>query len=68
MQSLSTAITDGLNPSPNPFTVDNPRGSVAVWTDALIVVLITISAAFLCVRFNVSEMLRRWTAPPPVPM
>lgn len=63
MQLLSTASTDGLNPSPSISTVETPRGSVAVWTDALIVVLVTISAAFLCARFNVSEMLRRWTAP-----
>jgi two-component system sensor histidine kinase UhpB len=35
----------------------------AVWQDALIVVLGTAIAVALCVRLDVSEALRRWTAP-----
>jgi two-component system, NarL family, sensor histidine kinase UhpB len=34
-----------------------------VWRDAIIVVLGTAIAAALCVQFDISEALRRWTAP-----
>jgi len=63
MQSLITASTDRLQASPEVPPVEPLPGSVTVWTDALVVVLITISTAVVCARFNVSEMLRRWTAP-----
>ena len=63
MQSLSTASTDRLQASPEVPPVEPLPASVTVWSDALIVVLITISTAVVCARFNVSEMLRRWTAP-----
>ncbi len=35
----------------------------APWRDAAIVVAVTAVAALLCVRFDVSEMIRSWTAP-----
>ena len=34
-----------------------------MWQDAIIVVLLTAIVAAVCVQFNVSEALRRWTAP-----
>ena len=35
----------------------------AVWQDALVVALATAAMAALCVQFDFSEALRRWTAP-----
>src|SRR5258708_11646745 len=35
----------------------------SVWRDAIIVVLGTAIAGALCVQFDISEALRRWTAP-----
>ena len=35
----------------------------AVWQDTLVVVVATVMVAAVCVQFNVSEALRRWTAP-----
>ncbi len=33
------------------------------WQDATVVLVLTAIAAALCVQFDVSEALRRWTAP-----
>jgi two-component system, NarL family, sensor histidine kinase UhpB len=35
----------------------------AVWQDTLVVALATAIMAVICVQFDVSELLRRWTAP-----
>src|ERR1700730_13548118 len=35
----------------------------AVWQDTVVVVVATAAMAVLCVRFDFSEALRRWTAP-----
>jgi two-component system, NarL family, sensor histidine kinase UhpB len=39
------------------------RPETVVWQDAIVVVLLTAIAAALCVEFDISEALRRWTAP-----
>jgi two-component system, NarL family, sensor histidine kinase UhpB len=40
-----------------------PGARAAAWRDFAVVVMITVVTAILCVRFNVSEALLRWTRP-----
>ncbi|MGH8228972.1 MAG: ATP-binding protein [Steroidobacteraceae bacterium] len=39
------------------------RQETTVWRDSLVVVAVTVLAALLCARFNLSEHIHRWTAP-----
>ena len=45
-------------------TASGPPGArIAAWRDLAVVVLVTVVAAILCVRLNVSEALLGWTRP-----
>jgi two-component system, NarL family, sensor histidine kinase UhpB len=41
----------------------SPGAKAAAWRDFAVVVVVTVVAAILCVRLNVSEALLRWTRP-----
>jgi len=57
----SIANIEGLFDAP-PESARGPIGMTAV-RDGIIVGALTVVTAALCARFNVSELLRRWTAP-----
>jgi len=61
-QRLGSAGTHSPLAAPNVQSVPED-GRAVPWGDVLLVIAFTTAVAVLCALFNVSELLRRWTAP-----